>query len=75
VKKLYVLTVIHRAYVWAHDEGDAKAFADEILKEKPELFVCSVQRNSNPLNWNKKCLVYHDEKYDIELKEALEKLE
>ena len=75
MKKLYVLEMVYHAYVWAHDEDNAEAFAHEILKEEPESFACLVERGSNPLNWDKKCLVYHDDDYDMELKEALEKME
>lgn len=75
MNRLYVLEMVHRAYVWARDEDNAEAFADYILHEEPESFVCEVQRGSNPLNWNKKCLVYHAGKHDLELGEVLKRME
>jgi hypothetical protein len=76
VKKLYVVEVAYGAYVWAEDEDNAEAFADEITAgEEPEVLVYPVASGSNPMDWAKKCLVYHDEKYDMTLGEALRKME
>jgi hypothetical protein len=77
MKKLYILEVIHNAYVWAEDEDNAEEFASEILKETPLVTVIPLSYDNhrfNPLMWDEKSLVYHSEKYDIELKEAFQKM-
>jgi hypothetical protein len=76
MKKLYVVEVTYRAYVWAEDEDNAEEFASEITAdEEPEVSADQVRSGTNPLNWGKPCLVYHDERYAMELGEAFRRME
>ena len=76
MKKLYVVEVMYRAYVWAADEDNAEAFAEEIQKcDEPDVSADQVRSGTNPLNWAKLCLVYHDERYAMELGEAFRRME
>jgi hypothetical protein len=73
MKKLYVVEVTYCAYVWAKDGANAEAFADYIVRtEEPSVESDPVTIGHNPLAWNRKRLVYHAEKHDIELGEVLD---
>jgi hypothetical protein len=76
MKKLYVVEVTYRAYVWAADEDNAESFASEITAdEEPGVNAYRVKSGSNPLNWRKSYPVYHDEPTLLELGEVFRKME
>jgi hypothetical protein len=76
MKKLYVVEVAYRGYVWAEDEDNAESFASEITAdEEPEVYVDQVRKGTNPLNWPRAYLVYHAEQHAMELGEAFRKME
>jgi hypothetical protein len=66
-KKLYVLEVLYKGYVWAESEDDAMRFDQDIQQEIPEVWAQEVISSPNPLGWKPECLVYHQGSEDVRL--------
>lgn len=70
-KKLYVLEVLYKGYVWAEDEADAMRFDQDIQNEIPDVWAQEVIKSPNPLGWMPECLVYHQGTEDLSVAEVL----
>lgn len=70
-KKLYVVTVKFKSYVWAESHREAIDFHREIARnEEPSVNCESVPTKSNPLEWHSDFLVYSNEVEDVSLYDA-----
>lgn len=69
-KKLYVVEVVHRAYVYAESEKDALQFSSKV--KDTEVGIPDARPvTSNVLNWPLSCLVYHSGATDLALADVL----
>jgi hypothetical protein len=70
-KKLFAVEVTYKAYAWAEDKFDAENLASEIVDTEldPDIQVDEV--DSNVLDWDLGCCVYHGEGGDIQLRDVL----
>ena len=73
-KKLFAVEVVYEAYVWAEDDAKARDMGVEIARTEDFPRVSAKEVQSNVLGWDPKACVYHNEDWDIELRDVLEAL-
>jgi hypothetical protein len=73
-KKLFAVEVVYEAYVWAEDDAKACDMGNEIARTEDFPRVSAREVQSNVLGWDPKACVYHNEDWDIELRDVLEAL-
>lgn len=69
--KLFVVKVIHQAYVFAGNKTEACQFHREIVETEDTCKIDAREVKKNLLGWSEECCVYHYGVEDLQLKDVL----